>query len=40
MNNTSRALASPLANRTYQHLYLAQISALTGTFDRDGAVGP
>jgi hypothetical protein len=31
MNSTSRSLASPLANRTYRHLYLAQISALTGT---------
>jgi MFS family permease len=31
MNATSRAFASPLANRTYRHLYLAQISALTGT---------
>jgi MFS family permease len=31
MNVTSTALASPLANRTYRHLYLAQISALTGT---------
>jgi MFS family permease len=31
MNATSRSLASPLANRTYRHLYLAQISALTGT---------
>jgi MFS family permease len=31
MNATSRALASPLANRTYRHLYLAQIGALTGT---------
>src|SRR5918993_236414 len=31
MNAASRALASPLANRTYRHLFLAQISALTGT---------
>src|SRR5918994_324930 len=31
MNSTSRSLASPLANRTYRHLYLAQVSALTGT---------
>jgi hypothetical protein len=31
MNRTSRSLASPLANRVYRHLYLAQISALTGT---------
>lgn len=27
----SRLFGSPLANRTYRHLYLAQISALTGT---------
>jgi MFS family permease len=31
MNNASRSIASPLANRVYRHLYLAQISALTGT---------
>jgi MFS family permease len=31
MNGTSRSIASPLANRVYRHLYLAQISALTGT---------
>jgi MFS family permease len=31
MKSTSRSLASPLANPTYRHLYLAQISALTGT---------
>ncbi|HSA83190.1 MAG TPA: MFS transporter [Geminicoccaceae bacterium] len=31
MQSASRSLASPLANRTYRHLYLAQISALTGT---------
>jgi MFS family permease len=31
MNSNSRSFASPLANRTYRHLYLAQISALTGT---------
>jgi MFS family permease len=31
MNANSRSLVSPLANRTYRHLYLAQISALTGT---------
>jgi len=31
MQSTSRSLASPLANRVYRHLYLAQISALTGT---------
>jgi MFS family permease len=31
MESASRSLASPLANRTYRHLYLAQISALTGT---------
>ena len=31
MKGTSRSLASPLANRVYRHLYLAQISALTGT---------
>ena len=31
MDRTSRSLASPLANRVYRHLYLAQISALTGT---------
>jgi MFS family permease len=29
--STSRSIASPLANRVYRHLYLAQISALTGT---------
>ena len=28
---TSRSIASPLADRVYRHLYLAQISALTGT---------
>ena len=28
---SSPALASPLVDRTYRHLYLAQISALTGT---------
>jgi MFS family permease len=31
MTSTSRSIASPLANRVYRHLYLAQISALTGT---------
>jgi MFS family permease len=31
MNSASRSIASPLANRVYRHLYLAQISALTGT---------
>jgi MFS family permease len=31
MNGKPRSLASPLANRVYRHLYLAQISALTGT---------
>ena len=31
MNGTSRSIASPLANRVYRHLYLAHISALTGT---------
>ena len=29
--NVRHAGALPLANRTYRHLYLAQISALTGT---------
>jgi MFS family permease len=28
---TARSIASPLADRTYRHLYLAQLSALTGT---------
>jgi MFS family permease len=31
MTSTSCSIASPLANRVYRHLYLAQISALTGT---------
>ena len=31
MTSTSRSIASPLANRAYRHLYLAQVSALTGT---------
>jgi MFS family permease len=31
VNSTSRSIASPLSNRVYRHLYLAQISALTGT---------
>lgn len=31
MTGATQSLASPLANRVYRHLYLAQISALTGT---------
>ena len=31
MKSASRSLASPLANRVYRRLYIAQISALTGT---------
>ena len=31
MKRTSRSIGSPLPNRVYRHLYLAQISALTGT---------
>jgi hypothetical protein len=31
MTSTSGSITSPLANGTYRHLYLAQISALTGT---------
>lgn len=30
-DSASRSIASPLANRVYRHLYLAQISAFTGT---------
>lgn len=31
MNDTARPLAAPLGNRVYRRLYLAQISALTGS---------
>ena len=31
VSSTSRSIASPLANRVHRHVYLAQISAPTGT---------